>query len=42
VLSEHSGQPVATLRTDTDRDRVLTAKAALEYGLIDQILTGRD
>jgi len=42
VLSEHTGQPVTTLRADTDRDRVLTAKAALEYGLIDQILTGRD
>jgi ATP-dependent Clp protease, protease subunit len=42
VLSEHTGQPVGTLRADTDRDRILTAKAALEYGLIDQILTNRD
>jgi ATP-dependent Clp protease protease subunit len=41
VLSLHTGQTVETLRADTDRDRVFTAKAALEYGLIDQILTDR-
>jgi len=29
---------VQTLRTDTDRDRVLTARAALEYGIVDQVL----
>jgi ATP-dependent Clp protease protease subunit len=38
VLSRHTGQSVETLRADTDRDRVLTARAALEYGLVDQIL----
>jgi ATP-dependent Clp protease, protease subunit len=42
VLSEHTGQSVETLRADTDRDRIFTGKSALEYGLIDQILTGRD
>jgi len=42
VLCEHTGQSVETLRADTDRDRIFTAKAALEYGLADQILTGRD
>lgn len=41
ILSRHTGQPVETLRADTDRDRVLTARAALEYGLIDQVLTDR-
>ena len=41
VLSEHTGQSVETLRADTDRDRILNAQAALDYGLIDQILTGR-
>jgi ATP-dependent Clp protease, protease subunit len=29
------------LRADTDRDRILTAQAALDYGLVDQILTDR-
>jgi ATP-dependent Clp protease, protease subunit len=41
VLSRHTGQSVETLRADTDRDRVFTAQAALDYGLIDQVLTDR-
>jgi ATP-dependent Clp protease protease subunit len=41
VLSRHTGQSVETLRADTDRDRVFTARAALEYGLVDQVLTER-
>ena len=41
VLSRHTGQTVETLRADTDRDRVFTPPAALDYGLIDQILTDR-
>jgi ATP-dependent Clp protease protease subunit len=41
ILSEHTGQSVATLRADTDRDRVLTAQAALDYGLVDQVLGSR-
>jgi ATP-dependent Clp protease protease subunit len=41
ILSEHTGQSVQTLRADTDRDRVFTAQAALEYGIIDQVLGRR-
>jgi ATP-dependent Clp protease, protease subunit len=41
ILSTHTGQTVQALRTDTDRDRIFTAEAALEYGLIDQVLTDR-
>jgi ATP-dependent Clp protease, protease subunit len=41
ILSKHTGQSVQALRTDTDRDRVLTAQAALEYGIVDQILASR-
>jgi ATP-dependent Clp protease, protease subunit len=41
ILSSHTGQPVEVLRRDTDRDRVLTAAAALEYGLVDQVLDPR-
>jgi len=41
VLSRHTGQSVQALRADTDRDRVFTAQAALEYGLIDQVLSDR-
>jgi ATP-dependent Clp protease protease subunit len=32
---------VQTLRADTDRDRVLTARAALDYGLVDHVLGQR-
>jgi ATP-dependent Clp protease protease subunit len=32
---------VQALRADTDRDRVLTAQAALEYGIVDQMLGQR-
>ena len=39
VLSQHTGQSVETLRHDTDRDRVFTADAARQYGLIDEIRT---
>jgi ATP-dependent Clp protease protease subunit len=41
ILSRHTGQTVQTLRSDTDRDRVLTAQAAREYGLVDQVLGQR-
>ncbi|GAA0851331.1 ClpP family protease [Streptosporangium amethystogenes subsp. fukuiense] len=38
ILSRHTGQTVETLRADTDHDRVFTATAALEYGILDQII----
>ena len=38
VLSRHTGQSIETLRHDTDRDRVFTAAAARDYGLIDEVL----
>jgi ATP-dependent Clp protease protease subunit len=38
ILSRHTAQQVATLRADTDHDRVFTAQAAQEYGLIDRVL----
>jgi ATP-dependent Clp protease, protease subunit len=41
VLSRHTGQSAETLRHDTDRDRVFTAHAAVDYGLADEILGAR-
>ena len=41
ILSRHTGQSVERLRADTDHDRVFTAQAAREYGLIDEVLEGR-
>ena len=42
ILSRHTGQETATLRHDTDRDRVFTAQSAVQYGLVDRILGARD
>ena len=39
VLAKHTGQTVETLRRDTDHDRVFTAPAARDYGLIDDVLS---
>ncbi|MFI6867556.1 ClpP family protease [Nocardia sp. NPDC050406] len=41
ILSKHTGQTVETLRHDTDRDRVFTAQAAIDYGLVDRVLDPR-
>jgi len=42
VLSIHTGQPIEKIQTDTDRDFVMTAEQAKEYGIIDEILSPRD
>ncbi|MEU0540756.1 ATP-dependent Clp protease proteolytic subunit [Nocardia sp. NPDC005978] len=42
ILSAHTGQTPETLRRDTDRDRVFTAQAAMDYGLVDQVLGPRN
>ncbi len=39
ILAERTGQPIERIRKDTDRDNFLTAEAAKEYGLIDEIIT---
>jgi ATP-dependent Clp protease, protease subunit len=41
MLSHHTGQPLERIHTDTDRDFVLEAEAALEYGIIDEVITAR-
>ncbi|SDP19583.1 ATP-dependent Clp protease proteolytic subunit ClpP [Nakamurella panacisegetis] len=41
VLSRHTGQTVATLLADTERDRVFDAEQALAYGLADRIVPAR-
>ena len=41
TLSKHSNKSVDEVRKDIDRDKILTAPEALEYGLIDQVLTSR-
>lgn len=41
TLSKHSNRTVEQINRDIDRDNILGADAALEYGFIDQILTSR-
>jgi len=41
ALADHTGQPVERIHTDVERDRILTAEQARDYGLIDGIITPR-
>ncbi|MFD9908220.1 ClpP family protease [Streptomyces sp. NPDC059063] len=41
VLSRHTHHDVATLRADTDRDKVFTAHEAVAYGLADEVVSRR-
>ena len=41
ILAEHTGQPLDKVQDDTDRDYFLNAEAALEYGLIDKVVSSR-
>jgi len=41
ILAKHTGKPVDTIAEDTERDKFLSAEEALDYGLIDQLLTRR-
>ena len=42
VLSQHTGRSVAQLRLDTDRDKVLTAAQAVEFGVVDHVVAGAE
>jgi len=42
ILSEHTGQTVEKIAADTDRDFVMTAPEAKEYGIIDEVIDSRD
>lgn len=39
IMSDSTGQPLEIIERDTERDYYLDAKAAVEYGLVDQVLT---
>jgi ATP-dependent Clp protease protease subunit len=42
LLAHHTGQPVERVRRDTDRDFVLSAVEAKDYGLVDEVLSSRE
>ncbi|MCO4322010.1 ATP-dependent Clp endopeptidase proteolytic subunit ClpP [Aliidiomarina quisquiliarum] len=42
ILAEHTGQDIEVIAKDTDRDNFMSAETAVEYGLVDTILSKRD
>jgi ATP-dependent Clp protease, protease subunit len=41
MLAKHTGRSEAQVRTDIERDKILTAEEAVEYGLIDEVIVSR-
>jgi ATP-dependent Clp protease, protease subunit len=41
IIARHSGKPVEQVRSDIDRDRFMTPEEAVDYGLVDEILSPR-
>jgi ATP-dependent Clp protease protease subunit len=41
ILAKHTGQAIAKIEKDTDRDYWMTAQEAKEYGLVDEIIKGK-
>jgi ATP-dependent Clp protease protease subunit len=39
ILSKHTGKPVEQIANDFDRDFFMDAKSAVEYGIVDEVLT---
>ncbi|MBQ6370406.1 MAG: ATP-dependent Clp endopeptidase proteolytic subunit ClpP [Firmicutes bacterium] len=41
ILSERVGQPLETIRQDTDRDHFMSAEEAMQYGIVDHVIKER-
>ena len=41
ILADHAGQPLEKIAEDTERDRFLEAEEAMNYGLVDEVLSKR-
>ena len=41
ILAANTGKPIETIERDTERDNYMYAQEALEYGLIDKVMTNR-
>ena len=41
LLSQYTGQPVEKIHADTERDNYMRAQEAMEYGLVDRVITSR-
>jgi ATP-dependent Clp protease protease subunit len=41
ILSRHTGQTLDQVRADVERDKIMTAEQAKEYGMVDDVITTR-
>jgi len=41
AISRHTGQPIAKVSRDTERDYIMTAEEALAYGIVDEVIDAR-
>lgn len=41
MIAKHTGQPLKKVETDTERDKFLRAKDALDYGIVDKIIESK-
>ncbi len=42
ILANHTGQPIDKIIRDTDRDYILQATEAVDYGIVDQVIAKRE
>jgi ATP-dependent Clp protease, protease subunit len=42
ILAHHTGQTVEKIATDTDRDFIMGANEAKEYGMVDEVISNRE
>ena len=42
ILAKHTGQPVEKIKEDTERDFFMNSEEALQYGIIDKVITKRE
>ncbi|MEN9693496.1 MAG: hypothetical protein RLZZ330_1140 [Actinomycetota bacterium] len=41
ILARHTGQPLENIQRDIERDKILTAQMAVDYGVVDQVIQSR-
>ncbi|MFM8944766.1 MAG: ATP-dependent Clp protease proteolytic subunit [Actinomycetota bacterium] len=41
IIAEHTGQTVAKVKADTDRDYILSSEEAVAYGIVDEVISSR-
>ena len=42
ILADHTGQPIKRIETDTDRDFIMSAEEAIQYGIIDRVISKKE